>query len=71
MAKLIKINDDGSDGEVKILQKNCIKFGCNIINDIFVEDAINLHCEIVVDSFGRVSLLFLIFLLFLICGIAL
>lgn len=61
--RLIRINKDGSDGEMISSKKTSMVFGTSVLNDYYIQDAdpaLNIKCEIATDEYGRVSLIILL-----------
>lgn len=56
--RLIRLNKDGTNGEVFQTNKTNLVFGTNIFNDVHIKDvdpANEFACEISTDECGRVS----------------
>lgn len=56
--RLIRLNKDGSNGEVIQTQKKNLVFGTSIFDDYHINDIdpeIDVSCEISTDEYGRVS----------------
>lgn len=56
--RLIRLNIDGSNGEVFISKKQTMTFGTSILYDHFIKDidpAKDIRCDISTDNLGRVS----------------
>lgn len=55
--RLIRLNKDGTNGEVVQTKKSKITFGTSIVHDHHIKDvdpANEVTCEISTDDFGRV-----------------
>lgn len=66
--KLIRVNKDGSDGEIISSNKTSMVFGTSVLNDYYIHDAdpkLDIHCEIATDEYGRVSVWICYLLLFI------
>lgn len=56
--RLIRLNKDGSNGEVIQTSKKNLVFGTSIFDDYHIKDIdpeIEVSCEISTDEYGRVS----------------
>lgn len=56
--RLIRLNKDGSNGEIIHANKKNLVFGTSIFDDYHIKDIdpeIEVSCEISTDEYGRVS----------------